>query len=508
MMARPTTAEQQKVERLEEELDAAREEENLAKTAMEAAQNAENEAAETLRETKERLKSELEWLDHETAEGRAARINFLTNHLLLAANKAVTNTVEARRHYSTAVEATRNAATAHQAAQLAVVEAERAAESQAAQRRAEAEREAAAELLVITPEKGLKLYQTLRATFSGPIGGEDRELAVTTQLSFLVSQPLREANLKNLLAHLDEINVRPTDNETVRMEAYLAVQAFSAEVRAKLDPNGNGNVLSNLFRRKVYDYRKLNHVELVDHAELAFTLIFQLNRLKPLNENSDVEPVESDLNLAERNAARGDDVARNMRSERLKKVGSFFLDALAAITLVVAVASVVALTLNPATAPVVFAIAATIAKVQIEVAAVAAFYAACEFINFVMNRYQQKKLETTTGKLLGAAAGAGLLMAAPAATAVAGVNPATVVVASAIAEAVGKAAVITATGAAQVTGALMIPAFLGVTAAAMLARARGMWNDSTATAQAARKALELTVENPGARTRRASVHNR
>jgi len=214
-----------------------------------------------------------------------------------------------------------------------------------------------------------------------------------------------------------------------------------------------------------------------------------------------VESVNEEL--ANANVARGLALAaKAAHSQKTKVIASFFLGALGAMVIAVAIASVVVLATNPATASVAVPVAFFLAKFQLEAAVVSGLYLLAEFAYAVKKKFYNKEAvlpESTAGKVTMATGvnATALAMAAPAVTGACLVNPATAVLSSGVAElATGNATVATATAAAPVAAGLaMIPAAFAAGTAmitrALLSTKRAYYGEGDTLREHAERAFEL-----------------
>lgn len=311
------------------------------------------------------------------------------------------------------------------------------------------------------PQAGSLLYQGLLA--------DCETLFPSNQLDTILNEKLgapRPETLTGLLAYLDVIiGVYPLPFTDPCWEACFNARRYSEQIKA----------------------RSLSGDEVLKHEKLVFTLIFQLNYLKGarLEGSGNASP------LPEAIIDFGKNIAKELPSEKWKLVAGYALIVLGALTALVAVATVVALMIHPATAPVAAAVALPIAKFGLEASIVACLYLLAEMVNCFKNKKKEWSAlpdgMTTTRKLCavlkpgcptwarvktGVAVGA--LVGAPSATAGAAINPVSVAVTSGFA----NTTVTTATTTVSVASVLTMIPLTFFTALHMIKKGRGLVDDS------------------------------
>lgn len=301
-------------------------------------------------------------------------------------------------------------------------------------------------------------------------------LAAAVKARLNLVEGIRE-KLVNLLDYLNSMNVDPKTPtlEDPRYVAYLNARAYSDQIKALLESDS----LSE------YD-------EIKKHIKLVFTLIFQLKRLKGDAEfKEDDDPI-----LAEKIIDFGKESAQQLPTEKWKVVAGCALIVLGALTAWVAVATVVALLINPATTPVAAALAVPFAKFGLEASIVACLYFLAEMVNYLKNKKNEWSLlpdsmtttqklcavlkpgcptwaQVKTGMTVGALVGAPSANAAVGAIAGVAINPASVGVTSGFA----NATVATATTSASVVSVLTAIPLTFFAAFAMIKRGRCFISD-------------------------------
>jgi len=212
-------------------------------------------------------------------------------------------------------------------------------------------------------DRGRALYEQMRRT-------DDYESLFVNGLEGTRGQ------LLDLLEYLDSCVFRlgkPVNEASPEYNSFVNLRAYSKELRAKMDPR----------------HKQMTEQDLKDHIELTHIMIFQMKLAGAHSFDNTEKNATPELKASK--VERGQALAiKFAKSEKWKMAGAFALGALGALTVLVAVATVIALAANPATA--IFALAVPIAKFGIEAAAVAGFYFACEFINFARNKYKQHKM--------------------------------------------------------------------------------------------------------------------
>ncbi|HSW93954.1 MAG TPA: hypothetical protein VLJ15_06350, partial [Gammaproteobacteria bacterium] len=343
------------------------------------------------------------------------------------------------------------------------------------------------------------VHSELEKYVAGNAGFEVNHEANLQQLNLYLASELTEmkCELDDKAKRAAAKPLKEDELYQLRKKAYDDMWAYHQELNNRIEAGLVGRVLHG------YGLRAMSEKDLLVSSELTFTLIFQLKRLQGMyiEDGLLVESVNEEL--ANANVARGLALAaKAAHSQKTKAIASFFLGALGAMVIAVAIASVVVLATNPATASVMLPVAFFLFKFQVEAAVVSGLYLLAEFAYAVKKKFYNKEAvlpESTAGKVVLATGvnATALAMAAPAVTGACLVNPATFALSSGVAElATGNATVATATAAAPVAAGLaMIPAAFAAGTAmitrALLSTKRAYYGEGDTLREHAERAFEL-----------------
>jgi len=247
--------------------------------------------------------------------------------------------------------------------------------------------------------QGEVMYERLYAIFSNAHQDGANEASLKRNVTQLLETSQTPKSLNDLLDSLQySIDAIEPYLNTAPGIACTNIRKYVKEMRARINARDRS--------------RELPKQTIMDNMELAFTLLFTLKNVQA--KAIDEDPLEAKSGpdqLHNYITRRGRELAEKVaRCNKLKLVAACALGAFAALAAIVSIATVVALLVNPTTAPVVAPIALWIAKFQIEAAVFGAVYLMGEMIYAIYNKCKQqpvlpKKPVTTTGKLLAAGVG-------------------------------------------------------------------------------------------------------